>query len=154
MLNVLNGLADSIMNMKYCCTPEVTKGSDEAAGSPDPPNTSLDRIAMADLRSQRASPRKRYKAAFENTRSVENFYDVLLTAAQNRETILLISHIQSGGRSIHDKNETGNTVLHLAARDGHQDIVELLCQVIAWRALGMQHPFRNESGIARVVKFQ
>jgi ankyrin repeat protein len=43
---------------------------------------------------------------------------------------VLIAHIKSEPDLIRAKDENGNTVLHLASRNGHLQIVEILCQVV------------------------
>ena len=58
-------------------------------------------------------------------------YGSFLNAAENRAAVdVLIAHIKSEPDLIRAKDENGNTVLHLASRNGHLQIVEILCQVV------------------------
>jgi ankyrin repeat protein len=124
-MNFLDSIAMEFMNLNYCCNLDHSIFSNTEKDKPVRKTNStvggLDRRLPVNTRSA--------KPAFQNKKKLANFYARLLAAAQKDDTALLDSYIKSALYFIHVKDNSGNTALHLAARNGHSDIVESLCQV-------------------------
>ena len=124
----LNGFSGSVMNLPNCCAPEYQIASvDETILLGKTPAKSSGE-QNATVYSSLSSPRQHLQD-YESRRK-SKYSGFLLRAAERGDASLLLASLKSDGHLIEGMDPEGNTALHLAARKGHAQICEMLCQVV------------------------
>ena len=124
----LDGLSKSLENIKICCIPENKKNFDTltpGANSRGATCGKADALSKPATATNIMSPKPRRSI----TSSTDVYLGLLQKAAKYGDVVLLAAVLKADLQSIQEKDSTGNTALHVAARNGHSEVCDLLCHV-------------------------
>ena len=125
MQSWFGGLANSFRTINSCCAPDNIKQFDEVVC----PTSAREAKEVTGDASSRMVARAPYQKEFYNRAPAGRYSGFILRAAERGDAALLIAALKVDGHLIEGKDASGNTALHIAARNGHSSICELLCQV-------------------------
>ena len=116
----LGGLASSVCNINGCCSSEK---SDQFGRNV--PYRAKEGNGPGNLQSAHFSD----QCMFYNSDPIGKYSGICLHAAETGDAVLLIASLKLDVHLIKEADSNGNTGLHLAARNGHSNVCEILCQV-------------------------